>query len=873
MPSPLFPPSLRSVPVPRDLADSLLARGSQRLAFFPLSIRPLAACLLTVGLATTAYAQAPTAAAQPVAAQPAGGVNAAPDYVRDIKPLLAKRCGSCHGAAKQEAGLRLDAAALAIQGGDSGPAIVRGKADASRLIKAVRGLDDVARMPPEDQPALAAAEIGLLERWIEAGAAAPANEAIETVAVDHWSFRRPVRPAVPTNAAGLRTPIDGFIAERLARERLAMAPDADRAVLVRRLHLDLIGLPPEVDTVMAMENDRSPDAVERLVDRLLAHPAFGERWGRYWLDQARYADSNGYTRDFGRDIWPFREWVIRALNRDLPFDEFTIEQLAGDMLPQATTEQRVATGFHRNTLVNEEGGTDQEQFRIEAVADRVATTGQVWLGLTLGCARCHNHKYDPISQREFYQLFAILNNCEEPQIEAPSQLNLERGDLERRTAIRARIEQLEKEFETRRTELEAGQAAWEKMVTVRQRAQLPGPIQVAYDMPLEKRDATNKKLIEDYYKQTPEARSAFPVLDEIARLRESEPKIPRSMVLMERTTPRETHVHKRGDFLNLGVKVDPATPAALHPLATARPSRLDFARWLVDPANPLTPRVVANRYWQYLFGRGLVETEDDFGLQGSKPTHPELLDWLACEFTEPGGFSTKRFLRLIVTSSVYRQSSSRRPELEERDPRNEWLGRQNRLRVDAEIVRDLSLAASGLLTRELGGPSVMPPQPDGVYAFTQDPKPWQAETGGNRYRRGLYTFFWRSLPYPMLTTFDAPNANVSCTRRLRSNTPLQALTLANDIVFVECAEALARRVVGDADQLFRTALARAPSPDERDRLMKLVEQQRQAFAREPELARQIVKGDPPAGVDHAELAAWTAVARVLMNLDEFITRE
>jgi hypothetical protein len=828
---------------------------------------------------------------------------AAPDYAREIKPLLAKRCGSCHGASKQEAGLRLDAAKLARQGGDSGPAIVPGQAAASRLIKAVRGIDDVARMPPEDQAALTAAEIALLERWIDAGAAAPENETIETVAVDHWSFRRPVRPVVPdvhrlgvpaghvsasvgpagnaatgaTPASGgpaiARTPIDAFIGERLAREKFAMAPDADRAVLARRLNLDLLGLPPEVETVVELEADTAPDAFERHVDRLLAHPAFGERWGRYWLDQARYADSNGYTRDFGREIWPFREWVIRAINRDLPFDQFTIEQLAGDMLPQATTEQVVATGFHRNTLVNEEGGTDQEQFRIEAVADRVATTGQVWLGLTLGCARCHNHKYDPISQREFYQLFAILNNCEEPQVEAPSQLNLERGDIERRASIRARIDELEKQFETRRAELEASQASWEKTVTVQQRAQLPGPIQVAYDMALAKRDAANKKLLEDYYRQTPHARAAFPVLDEIAQLRDSEPKIPRTMVLKELAKPRETHVHKRGDFLNLGVKVEPATPTALHPLGTSRPTRLDFARWLADPANPLTPRVVVNRYWQYLFGRGLVETEDDFGLQGSRPTHPELLDWLACEFTAPGDFSTKRFLRLIVTSSVYRQSSRRRPELEDRDPRNEWLGRQNRLRVDAEIVRDLSLAASGLLTRELGGPSVMPPQPEGVYAFTQDPKPWKAETGGNRFRRGLYTFFWRSLPYPMLTTFDAPNANVSCTRRLRSNTPLQALTMANDIVFVECAEALARRAAGDADQLFRIALARRPSTDERARLLKLVEQQREAFAREPALARQMVRGEPPAGVDHAELAAWTAVARVLMNLDEFITRE
>ncbi|MFO0819590.1 MAG: PSD1 and planctomycete cytochrome C domain-containing protein [Pirellulales bacterium] len=865
--------------------------------------------VVTIGLAIVLTAGS-VIAAEPSASNPAGS---APDYLREVKPLLAKHCGECHGTRKQEGGLRLDTAMLLRAGGDSGPAIAPGKSANSLLIQAVRGLPDVSRMPPEGKTPLTAEQIDLLARWIDAGAAAPEGEKAETVSIQHWAFQRPLRPAIPAiqHASSARGPLDAFVLQRLEREGVEPSPEADRATLARRLAIDLLGLPPAADEVSELEADQGPDAIERRIDRWLAHPAFGERWGRYWLDQARYADSNGYTRDFGREIWPYRAWVIRAINQDLPFDQFTIEQLAGDLLPQATTEQVVATGFHRNTLINEEGGTDQEQFRVDAVADRVATTGQVWLGLTLGCARCHNHKYDPISQREFFQLFAILNNCDEPTIEAPLPLNVERGDLERRAEIRRQIAEFEKAVEARRQELEASQAAWEKTVTVQQRAQLPGPIQVAYDMPLEKRDAANKKTLEDYYKQTSHARTAFPELEEIAKLRAVEPKIPQTMVLKERAEPRVTHIHKRGDFLSLGVRVEPAVPAALHPISSqaASVSRLEFARWLVDPANPLTPRVIANRQWQYLFGRGLVETEDDFGLQGSPPTHPELLDWLACEVVAPGGrslpdpsaektaegrrsqgsvgevssapWSLKQWARTVVSSATYRQSSQRRAELETRDPRNEWLARQNRLRVDAEIVRDLSLAASGLLTREIGGPSVMPPQPEGVYAFTQDPKPWKAETGANRYRRGLYTFFWRSLPYPMLTVFDAPNANVTCTRRIRSNTPLQALTLANDVAFVECARDLGwSLLVADcaseeerARLAFRTTLARSPSSIELARFLELIESQRMAFEKDSALASELAPGDLPTDVTRAEAAAWIAAARVLLNLDEFITRE
>ena len=828
--------------------------------------------------------------------------SASVDFDLDVKPIFAKHCISCHGAKKQEASLRLDSGMGITAGGDSGPAIKAGKPTESLLVQRLLGAEGEERMPPEG-PGLAATEIATVRHWIEQGGITPRDDVAEKVRIDHWAFRRPVRPELPVtkNFEWSRNSIDSFILERLEKKQIGPAAQADRATLLRRASLDLTGLPPSPDEVEAFLRDERPDAYERVIDRLLASPAYGERWGRLWLDQARYADSNGYTRDFGREIWRYREWVIQAFNHDLPFDEFTIQQLAGDMLPGATNEQLVATGFHRNTLVNEEGGTDQEQFRVDAVADRVATTGQVWLGLTIGCARCHNHKYDPISQREFYQFFAFLNNCDEPTLEVPSQLNLEHGDLEKRTAIREQIVTLEKEVETKRPQFEAKQQEWEKTVTPEQRSRLPGPVQVAYDVAFEKRDTANKKMVEDFYRQTPEARKEFPQLDEIATLRAAEPKIPKTMILREREKSRETHIHKRGDFLNLGVKVEPAFPAALHLPMSPRPasgvttsslSRLDLARWLVDPANPLTARVTMNRHWQQLFGRGLVETEDDFGLQGSRPTHPELLDWLAVEFQGSGvggqesgenvlAWSMKRMQRCLVTSATYRQSSRARPDLAEVDPRNELLARQSRLRVDAEIVRDIALSAAGQLTHVLGGKSVMPPQPEGVYAFTQDPKPWKTETDGQRYRRGMYTFFWRSLPYPMLTTFDAPTANVTCTRRIRSNTPLQSLTLANDAAFVECARSLGARILressGGIDQqaryAFRVCLGRDPRERELQRFVDLVNQQRSAFAADDGAAKEMIAGPVGNDLPLADFAAWIAACRVLLNLDEFITRE
>jgi hypothetical protein len=802
------------------------------------------------------------------------------DFARDVKSILSRRCTSCHGPEKQENDLRLDSASTIMAGGISGSPIVPGNSSASLLVRAITG-NDVEKMPPEGDP-LSADEVALIRRWIDSGAIVPDGEAVEPVKSQHWSFQKVLRPRLPRidQAEWAENEIDYFILVRLEREGLCPSPPAPRATLIRRLHLDLIGIPPSVPEVEAFESDSRPDAYERLVDRLLASPAYGERWGRHWLDAARYADSNGYTRDFARQIWKYRDWVIQAMNQDLEFDEFTIQQLAGDMLPGATQDQLVATGFHRNTLINEEGGTDPEQFRIEAVADRIDTTGSVFLGLTIGCARCHEHKYDPISQREYYQLFAFFNNCDEPTIEAPSSLEIARGDLERRDEIRAQVAQIEVSLADREKELMEAQLAWEKTVTPEQRARLPGPLQTAFDQKPELRDPQQKQLLRDHFQKLKIARKQFPQLEQIAQLRAAEPEIPTTMVLRERSTARETYIHRRGNFLDPGDRVSPGVPAVLPPLASSSPSasRLDFARWLVSSENPLTARVTVNRHWQLLFGRGIVETENDFGSQGSLPTHPELLDWLAAEFMHQN-WSVKALHRLIVTSATYRQSSVWRDDLADVDPDDRLWARQSRLRIEAEVIRDAALAVSGLWQRQIGGPSVFPPQPDGVFAFTQDPKPWKTAKGADRYRRGMYTHLWRSSPYPALVTFDFPDANTTCTRRIRSNTPLQSLTLANDPVFMECSSALADLVLqASCDSIpqrleyaFRRCLARRPDERELNRLEQWLQQQHKAFAANPEAARQLA--GHPTHADPTERAAWIATCRVLLNLDEFITRE
>jgi mono/diheme cytochrome c family protein len=723
------------------------------------------------------------------------------DYARDIQPLFTRSCVECHGPAKQRVGLRLDSPAGVREGGNSGPVIVPEKSVESRLIHALTGTNDLKLMPPKE-PRLSKAELARVAAWIDQGAKFPADK-VPVAKTTHWSFR-PVRaPAPPAvrQSEWPRNPIDAFVLARLEKEKIVPSPAADKVTLLRRVSLDLTGLPPTSEEVDDFLKDSSADAYERVVERLLRSPRFGERWGRHWLDLARYADSNGYSIDSPRTIWPYRDWVINAINRDLPFDRFTIEQLAGDLLPGATTDQKVATGFHRNTQINEEGGIDPEQFRVESVVDRVNTTGAVWLGLTVGCCQCHNHKFDSLSQKEYYQFFAFFNNQDEPTLPL-------------------------------------------------------GP-------PPPKADPPPKG------KKGPQGLT--------------------TMVLEERATPRETHVHIGGDFTRRGVKVTPGTPSVLPPPPAKRQAadRLDLAKWLVSADNPLTARVSVNRVWGVYFGTGIVETENDFGTQGTPPSHPELLDWLAAEFMRRD-WSLKELHRLIVTSATYRQSSDARSDLETIDPRNRLLARQVRLRLEAESVRDVCLAAGGLLDHRVGGPSVFPPQPEGVFRFTQVNRTWAPSEGPDRYRRGMYTYFWRAAPHPALLSFDAPDAGTTCTRRNRSNTPLQALTLLNDAGFTEYAAGLAARILRDGaateseqvDRAFRLALGRAPTDAEQDRLTAFLSKQRAHYAAHSEEVPPLLDGAGPAGKALAkqdgpavDKAALVLLARVVLNLDECITRE
>jgi hypothetical protein len=754
----------------------------------PRLLLALPALLLAVSLAA--------AEGRPSTKLPPGGGTRI-DFTRDVRPILARACLSCHGSQKQRGGLRLDDRDSALKGGNSGAVIRPGDGRNSRLIRLVAGLDAETRMPPGKGKELSAAEVGVLRAWIDQGAIWPKNKTAVggSVKSSHWAFQPIRRPALPlvAKSAWVRNGIDAFILSRLEEEKITPSEEADRVTLLRRLTLDLLGLPPAPEEVEAFVNDPRPDAYERLVDRLLASPHYGERWGRHWLDTARYADSDGFEKDGARPFaWRYRHYVIAALNRDLPYNRFVIEQLAGDLLPGATTEQKVATGFHRNTLTNNEGGVDREQFRVEAVVDRVNTTARVFLGLTFGCAQCHDHKYDPLSQREYYQFFAFFNS-----------------DVE---------------------------------------VSIPAPV-IGYKP--------------------------------IAAPRKGRPGVVQAQALaLGRLRP--THVMIRGDFLRRGVEVLPGTPAVLPPLKAKIANRQDLARWIVSGDNPLTARVAVNWIWSRYFGRGIVPALDDFGTQGEKPSHPELLDHLASEWMRRD-WSLKELHRLIVTSATYRQSSKVRPEVLARDPYNTLLARQTRLRLEAEVIRDVMLASSGLLVKNIGGPSVRPPQPAGISELTYAGSArWIESIGADRYRRGLYTWFQRTSPYPMLMTFDAPDSNVCCVKRERSNTPLQALTLLNDSAFVECAQALGRRVLtecqGDTSTrlrfAFRLCTARTPTSTELTRLQSLYGELHELCLADEKGARKLLgTAKAPAGVSVAEAATWMVLGRTLLNLDEVVTRE
>jgi len=1001
-----------------------------------------------------------------------------PSFERDILPLFEASCTSCHGPELQESRLRLDSVAAVVRGGISGAAVIPKDAENSPLLRRLLALDEPS-MPFGADP-LPAEAIALVREWIET-----LDFAVSPPATKHWAYVRPRRP-VPLevrNPAWVRNPVDRFVLARLEAEGLSPSADAAKETWIRRLSLDLIGLPPALEEVDDFLSDKSADAYETVVDRLLASPHYGERWARPWLDLARYADTNGYEKDNARTMWKYRDWVIDALNRDLSFRDFTIEQIAGDMLPGATAGQRIATGFHRNTLLNQEGGVDDEEARFETLLDRVNTTSTVWLGTTLACAQCHNHKFDPFTQKEYYQFLAFFDHAEyeilklgqgeswvvEPELLLPTpeqektsrEIQAEKAELQSRIEtstpeleedqlrweeamrgaaadwtplspreieslggaaltllddrsilaggsnpeadtyvarascpvpegneireIRAvRLEVLEhptlpgggpgrdsegnfflsafeveagserlrfaeaiaddwqEGYEIKRVLSEAGDdGGWaidrtpSKVPLVRQAvfvpegpvrcegatltfrlkhemrraarnigrfrisvtgsddpariARLPARLRPVLDVPPSDRSEEEKAALARVH------RSLTPLLEPVrARIAELEEElvalgIVNALVMRERQDYERpsTPLRVRGSFMSPGERVYAEVPAALHPLAPDQmPNRLGLARWLVDEENPLVARVTVNRLWEELFGRGLVETSEDFGVQGSPPSHPELLDWLATEFMQQG-WSIKSVLRTLVNSATYRQSSSVTPELWERDSYNRLLARGPRFRADSEMVRDIHLAASGLLNRKIGGPSVFPYQLEGIWNRPYSEERWLLSDSKDRYRRGIYTYVRRTSPYPSLVAFDAPSREVCTARRVRTNTPLQALTTLNDPAFFEAAQHLAKRMATEAGPLasdrvvhgFRLCLSRKPNSDEMREVLAYHSDERERFAEDLEAALAVVEEQWEPGPDIADLAgladlaAWTMVANVLLNLDETVTKE
>jgi hypothetical protein len=781
-----------------------------------------------------------------------GSAAAGQDVAREAVSLLRARCLPCHGPNQQMGGVRFDQRAS-----------VQAKAD--KIVPIITSGVNGRMMPPSGAR-LNAKEVATIRAWVDAGVPwADVSSQSPAPFQAHWSFRPVQRPPTPSVLDGkwVRNPIDAFVLSHLEREGLTPAPEADRQTLIRRLSLDLTGLPPA-----------RGEAMDGLTDRLLSSLHFGEKWARHWLDLARYADSDGYEQDSIRPhAWRYRDWVIQALNRNMPFDQFTIEQLAGDLLPGSTLQQKTATGFHRNTLTSREGGIDVDQLRAEQVGDRAESVATTWLGLTFTCARCHDHKYDPITQKDYYSLYAFFNTAEEVNYEDPAPGEL--GPFLRRlpeykrkiVALRQKyqVDELQPKWEAEvqramkdpqerlewtqvldyvRVYVDHGHEILRKDPRNRTPKQAHALMRVflKYPGPLTAMPDTKGIRFGEGFQELEELDAAYPALSEIP-------------VIAEMPAAPATHIHLRGDFRSKGAEVQPGTPAILPALSGQR-DRLGLARWLVSSSNPLTPRVAVNRMWQELFGSGLVPTSEDFGTRGDAPSHPELLDWLAAEFVE-SGWDMKHMIRLIADSATYRQSSRLRPELQSENGANGLLARQNRLRLSAELVRDSALSASGLLNTAVGGRSVRPPMPADMTKVAYRMK-WPESEGYDRYRRGLYVFFQRSVPYPQLMAFDAPTSLVSCSRRERSTTPIQALNLLNDPVFVEAAEALAFRLQREAPptdaakirHAFELCLNRAPNQTELEELLTWVE-------------KAAARGADP----------WTGLASMLLNLDEFITRE
>ena len=1014
----------------------------------------------------------------PIAAHPQAGGSG--DFASDIRPILAARCYQCHGPELQQNGLRLDSLAGILKGGANGSVVIPGDSEKSPLVRRIMGHD--RPQMPYGGPPLSADDVELIRQWINKGAQGPDSSATVAAAmpVKHWAYVKPMRPDTPKvkDAHWCRNPIDNFILARLEKEGLKPSPEAGKETLIRRVSLDLIGLPPTPEEVDAFLADHSPKAYENLVDRLLASPHFGERWAAPWLDLARYADTHGYEKDMRRTMWKYRDWVINALNEDMSFRQFTIEQIAGDMLPQPTTGQLIASGFNRNTMTNMEGGVDPEEYYWYTQVDRVNTTATLWLGSTLGCAECHNHKFDPFTQKDYYRFLAFFagekyvddNSPEgpyarEPLIELPTSEQAAKSK-----SLRAEIDHVQAVLDTPTSALAAAQAQWEqdiktaelnwtvlqpshyvsqggatlklipdgsllaggknpdadayeitastaltgitgvrlevmsdpslpaggpgrdaegnfflsgfevlatspdkpaspqkivfkeavadesqssygfadllskkeqprgwgidtsdeKSVTTRRGILIPDKplgfaggtvltIRMKHDMAFSKCGIGRFRIsvttmadprvvvavparlhkvldlapAERTEKQAADLSAAYraiapilkPVRDKKKELEKQDSGlgIATTLVMGEKNSFERpcTNLHIRGSFLSVSDKVCAGVPFILNPLPDDQmPNRLGLANWLVSDDNPLTARVTVNRYWEQLFGRGIVETSEDFGTQGTPPTHPLLLDWLATEFMRDG-WSMKKMLRLMVTSATYRQTSNATPELEEKDSYNLLLARGPRFRVPAEMVPDSALAASGLLSPKIGGPSVFPYQPAGVWDRPYNDDKWEESRGEDTYRRSLYTFIRRTSPYPSWTTFDAPTREFCTVRRVRTNTPLQALTTLNDPAFFVAAQALGRRILQDggpdaaarATYGFRRCLTRRPTPSELNRILGYYRDEVAYFQKDPKAAGLVAKGftGPPTSLPEA--AAWTMVSNVLLNLDEALTED
>jgi hypothetical protein len=889
------------------------------------------------------------------------------EFSSDIKPIINRSCIVCHGGVKQMGEFSLLFQEEAYSRNESGNfAIVPGNPDESEMLRLIRHHDPDIRMPLDADP-LTEEEIGLLTRWIEQGAEWG----------EHWAYVKP-EPADPpvVNSDWVNNDIDRFILKKLQDHRISPSEEADKITLLRRVSLDLTGLPPTLDEVRDFLNDDSPDAYEKVVDRLLASPAYGEHWTSMWMDLARYADSKGYEKDNYRNIWQYRDWLIKAFNEDKPFDEFTIEQLAGDLLPNPSHDQLIATAFHRNTMNNDEGGTDDEEFRVAAVIDRVNTTWEVWQATTMECAQCHNHTYDPIRMEDFYKSYAYFNNTADADVpsEAPnlktfsSETDQERLDeirqwVEQQTANRDDPGKTAKHYidliklsepkihahsfddllngtitsTNSYLAVEHDGHARIRNVKLQDKDRMlikywsnrgTGHVEIRKDHPdgeiIGQFDVVRNRGEESYYGNERSSEDIFsvPIIPQQENhdlyFVYSDPgqegyvntvewilfyeKLPGSgqpgyeqvtesfyhllntreevietpvMVELEGHYRRTTRIFDRGNWLVHGDVVTPGVPAAWNDLPEEAPeNRLGLAQWLVSSENPLTARVTVNRLWAQLFGTGIVETISDFGSHGYDPSHPELLDWLALQFMNEHQWSIKGLLKQIVMSATYRQDSGVTPEMRQSDPDNRLLARGPRIRLSAEQIRDQALSVSGLLSNKMYGPSVMPPQPDGIWQQVYSGMTWETSEGEDKYRRALYTFWRRTNPYPSLITFDAPGRDVCVSLRIITNTPLQALVTLNDPVYVEAAQALAVRMI-EADPSnvenqfnagYRFAMFRDIDADKLEEIRSLYDTAKKHFEENDHAAGELT------GYNDQHLAALTVVANAIMNLDEFLTK-